>query len=163
MKTQKEIAPDIMKERSSVAERNKDLVRRAVKEIWNDGNYNGLEDFITRDFTIHSADPDEQIRGLEGVKQFYTELRQAFPDIHFTIDSQIAEADKVVTQWTARGTHKGVFRGIQPTGRKFTMTSIDIDRLVDGKVVECWPSMDELGLLRQLGVVAGNGENGKPL
>ena len=43
------------------------------------------------------------------------------------------------------------------------MTSIDIDRLVDGKVVECWPSMDELGLLRQLGVVPGNGENGTTL
>lgn len=163
MKTQKEIAPDIIKEKNSDAERNKDLVRRAVKEIWNDGNYSGLEEFITRDFTIHAADPDEQIRGIEGVKQFYTELREAFPDIHFTIESQIAEADKVVTQWTARGTHKGVFRGIQPTGRKFTMSSIDIDRLVDGKVVECWPSMDELGLLRQLGVVAGNGENGKTL
>ena len=163
MKTQKEIAPDIMNERSSVAERNKDLVRRAVKEIWNDGNYDDLEEFITRDFTIHFADPGEQIRGIEGVKQFYVELRQAFPDIHFTIDSQIAEADKVVTQWTARGTHKGVFRGIQPTGRKFSMTSIDIDRFVDGKVVECWPSMDELGLLRQLGVVPGNDDNGKTL
>ena len=163
MKTQKERASDIMKERSGVAQRNKDLVKRAVKQIWNDGNYDDLEEFITRDFTIHFATPGEQIRGLEGVKQFYTELRQAFPDIHFTIDSQIAEADKVVTQWTARGTHKGVFRGIQPTGRKFSMTSIDIDRFVDGKVVECWPSMDELGLLRQLGVVAGNGENGKAL
>ena len=163
MKTQKEIAPDIIKERNSVAERNKDLVRRAVKEIWNDGNYDDLDEFITRDFTIHFADPDEQIRGIEGVKQFYTELRQAFPDIHFTIDSQIAEADKVVTQWTARGTHKGIFRGIQPTGRKFSLSSIDIDRLVDGKVVECWPSMDELGLLRQLGVVPGNDENGKTL
>ena len=163
MKTQKEIAPDIIKEKNSVAARNKDLVRRAVKEIWNDGNYDDLEEFITRDFTIHFADPDEQVHGIDGVKQFYTELRQAFPDIHFTIDSQIAEADKVVTQWTARGTHKGVFRGIQPTGRQFRMTSIDIDRFVDGKVVECWPSMDELGLLRQLGVVAGNGEDGKTI
>jgi len=161
MNTQKGIASDIIKERNNDAERNKDLVRRAVKEIWNDGNYNDLEEFITRDFTIHAADPNGEIRGIEGVKQFYTELRQAFPDIHFTIDSQIAESDKVVTQWTARGTHKGVFRGIQPTGRKFTMSSIDIDRFVDGKVVECWPSMDELGLLRQLGVVSANGENGK--
>ena len=50
MKTQKEIAPDIIKERYSVAERNKDLVRRAVKEIWNDGNYNGLEDFYNARF-----------------------------------------------------------------------------------------------------------------
>ena len=163
MNTQKGIASDIIKERNSDAERNKNLVRRAVKEIWNDGNYNDLEEFITRDFTIHAAGPDGQIRGIEGVKQFYTELRQAFPDIHFTIDSQIAESDKVVTQWTARGTHKGVFRGIQPTGRKFTMSSIDIDRFVDGKVVECWPSMDELGLLRQLGAVSAINENGKTL
>lgn len=161
MKTQKEIAPDIIMEKNSVAERNKDLVRRAVKEIWNDGNYDGLEEFITRDFTIYFGDQGAQIRGIEGVKQFYTELRHAFPDIHFTIDSQIAEADKVVTKWTARGTHKGVFRGIPPTGRKFSMTSIDIDRVVDGKFVECWPSMDELGLLRQLGVLSGNDDNGK--
>ena len=163
MKTQKEIVPDIIKEKNNVAERNKDLLRRAVKERWNDGNYDDLEEFITHDFMIHFAAPGEQIRGIEGVRQFYRELRQAFPDIHFTIDSQIAEADKVVTQWTARGTHKGVFRGIQPTGRKFSMTSIDIDRFVDGKVVECWPSMDELGLLRQLGVVPGIGDNGKNL
>jgi steroid delta-isomerase-like uncharacterized protein len=161
MKTQKEIAPDVTKEKHSAAERNKVLVRRAVKEIWNDGNYRDLEEFITRDFTIHFTTPGEQIRGIDGVKQFYTELRQAFPDIHFTIDSQIAEDDKVVTQWTARGTHKGVFRGIEPTGRKFTMSSIDIDRFVDGKVVECWPSMDELGLLRQLGVEPRGGDNGK--
>jgi steroid delta-isomerase-like uncharacterized protein len=163
MKTQKEIAPDIIKERSNVAERNKDLVQRAVKEIWNDGYYDELEEFITHDFTIHFAAPREQIRGLEGVKQFYKRFRQAFPDIHVTVDSQIAEADKVVTQWTARGTHKGVFRGIQPTGRRFLMNSINIDRFVDGRVVECWASMDELGLLRQLGVVSVNDENGKTI
>jgi steroid delta-isomerase-like uncharacterized protein len=163
MKTQKEIAPGTMNDRSGLAERNKDLVRRAVTEIWNDGNYAELDEFITHDFTIHFATPEEQIRGMEGVKQFYIQLREAFPDIHFTIDAQIAEADKVVTQWTAKGTHKGVFRGIPPTGRKISMTSVDIDRFVDGKVVECWANMDELGLLRQLGVIPGAEQNGKDL
>jgi steroid delta-isomerase-like uncharacterized protein len=160
MKTQLENASANMKD-SNIAERNKALVQRAVKEIWNDGNYDDLEEFITRDFTIHFTEPGAKITGIDGVKLFYTELREAFPDIHFTIDSQIAEGDKVVTQWTARGTHNGVFRGMPPTGRKFSMTSIDIDRLVDGKVVECWPSMDELGLLRQLGIVASGSENEK--
>src|SRR5687768_3124943 len=105
MKTQNKIAPDIINESNSDAERNKELVRRAVKEIWNDGNYDELEEFIRHDFTIHFADPNQQVRGTQGVKQFYSEFRQAFPDIHVTIDAQIAEADKVVTQWTARGTH----------------------------------------------------------
>ena len=163
MKTQSENAPGIIKESGSVAAQNKDLVRRAVKEIWNDGNYDELEEFITGDFIIHFPAPGEQIRGLRSVKQFYEEFRQAFPDIHVTIDAQIAESDKVVTQWTARGTHRGNFRGMQPTGRKFRMTAISIDRFVDGKAVECWPSMDELGLLRQLGVVPANDENGNTL
>ena len=58
-----------------------------------------------------------------------------------------------MTHWTASGTHKGEFKGIQPTGKKFTVTAIDIDRIVDGKVKECWTNMDELGLLQQLGVI----------
>ena len=70
MKTQKEIAPDIMNERTSVAERNKDLVRRAVKEIWNDGNYDHLEEFITRDFTIHFADPENKYAGSKALNNF---------------------------------------------------------------------------------------------
>ena len=157
MKTQEEKTSE-MKERSSVAERNKELVRRAVKEIWNDGNYDDLEEFVSRDITIYLATPETQIQGLEGVKEFYVQLRNAFPDIHFTIDSQIAEEDKVVTQWTARGTHKGPFRGIAPTGKRIRLVSVDIDRIVDGKAVECWANMDELGLLRQLGVIEEDGE-----
>ena len=70
MKTQKEIAPDIIKERNSVAERNKDLVRRAVKEIWNDGNYDDLEEFITRDFTIHFADLESKYAGSMALNNF---------------------------------------------------------------------------------------------
>ena len=61
-----------------------------------------------------------------------------FPDIHFTIDTMIAEGDKVVTQWTARGTHKGIFKGIPATGKKVTITAIDIDRIVNGKSTQCW-------------------------
>lgn len=156
MKTQRETTAKISGKKKSVGEQNKHLVRRAVEEIWNQGNYDLLEEFITNNFTIHSSNPDEKEYGLEGVIKFYTQLRDAFPDIHFTIDSQVAEADRVVTQWTAQGTHRGNFRGIPPTGRKFKITAIDIERIVDGKVVECWPSMDELSLLQQLGVTPQN-------
>ncbi len=111
-----------------------------------------LEEVITPDFAVYFTSPDEQIQGVQGAKQFYTDLRNAFPDIHFTIDTMIAEGDKVVTQWTARGTHKGIFKGMPATGKKITITAIDIDRIVDGRSTECWTKMDELGLLRQLGV-----------
>jgi len=57
----------------------------------------------------------------------------------------------VVTRWTARGTHGGEFYGIPATGRTVRVTGTDIDRIVDGKTVDCWVNMDQLGLLQQLG------------
>jgi predicted ester cyclase len=97
--------------------------------------------------------PGEEIHGRQGIKQFYGMLRAAFPDLHFTIEDQIAAGDRVVTRWTANGTHNGEFQGISPTGKQITIAGIDIDRLANGKVVECWPVADELGLLRQLGAI----------
>lgn len=134
------------------AKQNKDLIRRAVEEIWNQGNYSNLERFVSRDFTVHLSN-DEKIQGVEGIKQFFSELRSAFPDIRFVIEDQVAEADRVVTHWTAKGTHQGMFKGIPPSGKRLSFTAINIDRIVDGKVVECWSEMDELGILKQLGVI----------
>ncbi len=67
----------------------------------------------------------------------------------------------MVTRWTARATHTGEYQGIAPTGKQFSVTGIDIDRIANGKVVECWPNMDELGLLQQLGVVSTPGQAGQ--
>ena len=133
-------------------EENKNLIRRAVDEIWNKGEYDKLGEFISPDFKVYFNSSDDQVHGVRGTRQYYTELRNAFPDIHFTIDTMIAEGDKVVTQWTAKGTHKGVFKGIPATGQKITISAIDIDQIVDGRSIQCWMKMDELGLLRQLGV-----------
>ena len=135
----------------SAIEKNKELLRKAVEEVWNKGNFDNMKEMVSDDFVIHF--PGEEIRGLENIKTFYTELRKAFPDIRFTIVDQIAEENKVVTRWTGAGTHKGEFKGIPPTGQKVKISAIDIDRISDGKFVECWSNMDELGLMQQLGVM----------
>jgi predicted ester cyclase len=59
----------------------------------------------------------------------------------------------VVTRWTAHGTHKGEFVGILPTGRRVVMAGIDIDRIANGKLVECWTKSNDLGMLQQLGAI----------
>ena len=100
---------------------------------------------------IHA--PSQDIRGSEGAKQYVSAFRSGFPDLHFTIEDQVAEGDIVVTRWTARGTHRGEFQGVPATGRKIQLAGTDIDRFVGGRVVECWAHVDELGLMRQLGVV----------
>jgi steroid delta-isomerase-like uncharacterized protein len=131
---------------------NKALARRAIEEVWNRGNYAVLPELVANDILIHAA-PDD-IHGHEGIRRFYDALRHAFPDLHFTIEDQIADGDRIATRWSARGTHQGTFQGIPATGKPVRLTGIDIDRFVAGKVVECWPEANELGLLHQLGVLS---------
>jgi steroid delta-isomerase-like uncharacterized protein len=144
-----------MKRRNAVSERNKMLVRRAVEEVYNQGNLAVVDELVTSDFVIHSS--SEDIHGPAGAKQYVAALRGAFPDLHIAIEDQIAESDRVATRWRARGTHTGAFQGIPATGKQVRVTGIDIDRIADGKVVECWTNIDELGLLQQLGVAPAPG------
>lgn len=136
-----------------MSNQNKALVRRGVEEVWNGQNFDAAYDIVASDFVVHASRPGNETYGAEGAKQFYVALHQAFPDVEFKIEDHVAEGDRVVTRWSARGTHKGEFQGIPPTGTQVSLHGIDIDRIVNGKIVECWMNFDELGLLQQLGVI----------
>jgi steroid delta-isomerase-like uncharacterized protein len=86
---------------------------------------------------------------MQGLPTFFI----AFPDAHATIDDMVAEGDKVAARITWRGTHQGNFIGIPPTGKKFEMTNTAIFRIVNGKWAETWATVDNLGLLQQLGII----------
>lgn len=141
-------------------EGNKAIIRRWVDECYNKGNLAVADELVATDYVNQSA-PLGQAPGLEGEKQYAAMIRSAYPDFHMAIEDQIAEGDKVVTRYTARGTHKGKFMGIPPTGKKVTVRGIHIHRIAGGKVVEGWSEFDQLGALQQLGVVPPIGEGGK--
>jgi steroid delta-isomerase-like uncharacterized protein len=122
-------------------ERNKDTFRRYVEEVF-------AETYLS-----HQPDGTVLERGPEDVKKFVIEYRSAFSDIEDVVEDMIGEGDRVATRWTLRVTHTGEFRGIPATGKRITITGIGIFRFSEeGKVVESWDSLDELGMLRQLGV-----------
>ena len=132
-------------------EENKALVRRFL-EVWNQGNLALVDELIDTDY-VYYRPFGMVLHGIEEYKQLVSEVRNAFPDIHFTIDDIIGEGDKVVYRWTLRGTHKNEFRGIPPTGKTVTMWGIFIDLISGGKFVESWERFDTLGFMRQLGVI----------
>ncbi len=135
------------------AEENKAVVRRELEEIFNHtGNLDAADEVYTPDYIGHQPAPDD-IQGVEGAKQFAAIFRRAFPDLRTTVEDQIAEGDKVVTRWMARGTHEGEFVGIAPTGNQVEITGITISRIANGKVAEDWTEYDALGMMEQLGVV----------
>jgi steroid delta-isomerase-like uncharacterized protein len=141
-------------------EKNKAIARRDFEQVWNKGNLDTVDEICAADGVGHMpGSPD--IHSLEGYKQYVTMYRNAFPDIHFTIEDEIAQGDKVVIRWTSRGTHQGELMGISPTGKQCTVTGITINRFSGGKIQESWNNWDALGMLQQLGVVPPIGEGGK--
>jgi steroid delta-isomerase-like uncharacterized protein len=135
-------------------EANKALARRTFEELWNQGNLAASPELYDANHVSHGLGMDVP-PGIEGLNQFITLYRTAYPDTHFTIEDQLAEGDKVATRWTAIGTHRGDLMGIAPTGKRVTVTGMAISRIVEGKIRETWNNFDALGQLQQLGVVPG--------
>ena len=133
-------------------ESNKLLAQRVWEEVWHQGQLSRIDGLFTKDFVRH--DPGgRELQGTEQNRQFIGSLRAAFPDVHYTVEDQIAEGDKVVVRYRFRGTHLGAFQGMPPTGKQVTYTGILIYRIVDGKIAEQWTEFDLLDFLRQLGVL----------
>ena len=137
-----------------LSETNKTVVRRFFEEAFGKGNLNVLDEIVTKDQVNSGPGTLPGLpTGPEGAKQLVTVYRNAFPDLRFTVDEQIAEGDKVVTRWTAHGINKGELLGMPATGKPATVTGLSIDRIVNGKIVESWGIFDQFGMMQQLGVI----------
>ena len=111
----------------STEARNKAIFRRYVEEVTNRGNLE-IADEIFDSYLAHQPDGSVLERGPEDVRRFQSEFRRALPDIHASIEDQIAEGDRVMTRWKIRGTLQGEFRGIAPTGNELELNGIGIFR-----------------------------------
>jgi steroid delta-isomerase-like uncharacterized protein len=147
------------------AEENKRLARDAI-QIWITGDFDAADEIYTPDYVNHQHhDPDDprDLRSVEAMKAFATEFREAFPDFHDSIDIQIAEGEMVATCFTARGTHKGTFMGVEPTNKELSWTGITIERIAEGRIAESWANWDLMGMMQQLGVIPEPGHSEEPL
>ena len=144
---------------AEVSEENKAMSRRFYEELFNRGNLDAAEELVTADFVIHDPNMPEEPRGPEGLKGFVALYRDAFPDVAFAIEDQVAEGEKVGTRWVARGTHQGELMGIAPTGNSIEVRAFTLQRFSGGKIAEDWAHYDALGMMRQLGVVPDPGQS----
>jgi predicted ester cyclase len=135
----------------SLEDDNKAFVRRFVDYI-NKDPLAPIDEFFATSYRYHNHSMP-LVKDLSTLKEFNTAAYSAFPDIRFTLEDMVAEGDKVVYRASARGTHKGEFMGIAPTGKHVTFTSIVISRIANGKFQEDWESMDGMYVLQQLGAL----------
>ena len=128
----------------------KRLARRALEEIYAQGNLELADELVHPDFQDHETAHPERPDGPEGVKQTVKSLHSTFRDLRFEVEDEIAEGDKVVQRVVMSGRHAGPLMGREATGKKFAVRHIYIWRIADDKIVDHWGSRDDLGLLTQL-------------
>ncbi len=133
-------------------DKNKLLIRRYIEEVINTGNVDEIEQFISPNYNEVHAGTRHPI-GIEGAKEHILGVRQTYPDLHLTVEQQIAEDEWVATCITARGTHKGSWLGIKPTGKAVTFTGVNINRVVDGRIVEHGGAANLLEQLLEIGAI----------
>jgi predicted ester cyclase len=127
-----------------MSERNKTAARVAF-EAWSTGDLDRLDEYIAPDVVHHDPYDPHGGEGLVGMKKSIKRNRSIYPDLHMTVEDQVAQGSKVATRWTATMTHQG---------KKVTLKGITIDRFENNKIVEAWRCMDMLSLLRQTGAIA---------
>ena len=137
----------------SSLERNKDLVRQFLDEVWNTGNIQAFGRYIAPRYTIHHdpGDPwDKRELSLEQYMRRVTVSRAPFPDQSFTVLETFAETDKVAITWTWNATHQGDIPGFPATGNAINMSGATIYYVDSGKFTGHWQISDRLGVFMQL-------------
>jgi steroid delta-isomerase-like uncharacterized protein len=135
-------------------ESNKAVVRRELRELWEERNLDALDDLYAEDVVVGMTRTGsvEQVVGRDDLRAVYEDWYEAFPDLTVDVEVEAAEGDVVMHYLTMRGTHTGPFRGVGPTGNEVEVKAFHYRRVRDGKVVETGAIAEMMELLRQIGV-----------
>lgn len=129
----------------------KQWVKNFYSEVLNKGNVNLINNLVSEKYQEH-----EHLPGYpptrDGLKQFFTMMRKAFPDLNNDIEFMVVEGDNVVSYITMTGTHKGEYMGVAGDGKSFKITVIDIITVVNGIMTEHWGVGDYMTMMEQLGL-----------
>ena len=134
-------------------EDSKALMCRITDEIWNKGRLELVDELIAEDLVDHV-----EVEGLEGngrarYRATVEITRAAFPDYKNPLDFVLGDGAFAVSYGRSTGTHRGEYFGIPPTGRSFDVPTFGILRFANGQAVERWGMSDNLGMMRQLGLM----------
>lgn len=128
-------------------------VVQQLTDAWNDRDRAAFLDVHADDVTTHSSS-GEEVQTAENLwAAEESGIFAAFPDVHASTESMIAEDDQVFVRWTITGTHEGEFYGIEPTGNEVEYAEWAVYRIENLQVAEAWWLGDGLGLFEQIDAV----------
>lgn len=126
----------------------KTIAENYAEAIWNQKDLHVIDQLLHPEIVIHSL--LGKFQGRQAMKDVVQAWLEAFPDLAVTTLSTLTEVDKVMIQWKAQGTHQGVFKGIQPTGKPVHYEGVTIYRIQEQKIIEYWAYLDMHYLFHQI-------------
>jgi steroid delta-isomerase-like uncharacterized protein len=134
--------------------RNRELVTEFITALFTRGELDAVDRYLDPHYVDHDPPVPDAPSGREAMRRAAAMFRSGFPDWHSDLEQMVSEGDVVVERFVARGTHRGEIMGVPPTGATVVLSGINVFRIDGDRIVERWGRLDELGLLRQLGLVA---------
>lgn len=149
------------------AQENKDLVAGFFEEVWNNGNLDHMDKIYTEDFRLNALWENTSLgrsgtAAKEEARGTIARWLDGFPDMHVTVEEQIADGDFVASRHVAVGTQAKEFQGIANTGKRGAVTGITINRISGDRIAEVWTCWDAPGMMVQLGVLPAPPGEGPP-
>lgn len=126
------------------------IIHRLYEECLNQGRLERLSELVNPEVVSHFG--SNQVTGFDAFEQNIRQVRGMFPNGSFTVDDIVSNGDKAAARWTMTGTHTAPIAGVAPTGKPITNRAVVFYRFENGKIAEVWLQVDQVGVLRQVGV-----------
>jgi len=124
-----------------------------LTDAWNSHEIDVVLTYYSEDYEgVDIAEARVQ-HGRVAVKEMLLRYWQAFPDLYFTVQSTVAEENRIAISWSAEGTHRGQIMHIPPTGHRVEVKGISVIEVKDGVVVRGQYIWDMAGMLRHIGLL----------
>jgi steroid delta-isomerase-like uncharacterized protein len=130
------------------------VVGRFIDECWNRGRVDLVDELVSAEFIDHLPFEESMADGIDGLKALIGICRLGFSDLRLHVEDMVAEDDRVVARFVAKGTHDGPFMGVLPSHRQLSAEAIAIYRVEHHQIIDQWCMLDTARVCRQLGISA---------
>ena len=131
---------------------NKERVKYFYEVVTSNHFIDEVSEYISEDCTVRVGE-ESFPSGIDGMKQHLIDVRKTYPDLKMKIIRQYCDGDYVISEFIAECTHKGEWLGMKPSGKQLTFTGVDIDKVIDGKIVEHGGAMNTFEALFAEGII----------